>query len=130
MSRGQQQRREQRQSPLEVKAQRRHGRPAAPRHTGRASLYWWFRHRGTVKVLKFLIVVVMVLLVASLASGLYFLMVDQGDPGRRRLFNSLGVRLTLALALMGLIVFGVATGRLGHGNPWDGGPLGAAEARQ
>jgi hypothetical protein len=84
-------------------------------------------------VLKFLIVVVMVLLVASLASGLYFLMVDQGDPGRRRLFMGLtpwALRLTLALALMGLIVFGVATGRLGHGNPWDAGPLGAAEARQ
>jgi hypothetical protein len=101
MSSGQQQRREQRQSPLEVKAQRRHGRPAAPRHTGRASLYWWFRHRGTVKVLKFLIVVVMVLLVASLATGAYFLMADQGDKNSRRTFQSLGVRLGLALGTDG-----------------------------
>lgn len=78
-------------------------------------------------MLKFLIVIFMVLLVASLGSGLYFLMVDQGDRNSRRTLNSLGVRLGLALGLMGLIIFGVATGQLGHRNPWDGGPVGAAQ---
>ncbi len=73
-------------------------------------------------MLKFLIVLFMVMLVASLFSGFYFLMVDQGDITKRRTFNSLGVRLGLALGLMGLIVYGVATGQLGHRNPWDGGP--------
>lgn len=78
-------------------------------------------------MLKFLIVLFMVLLVASLFSGFYFLMVDQGDKNSRRTFNSLGVRLGLALGLMGLIVFGVATGQLGHRNPWDSGPQRAAQ---
>tara|TARA_R110000823_G_scaffold125385_2_gene251998 strand:- start:4247 stop:4465 length:219 start_codon:yes stop_codon:yes gene_type:complete len=64
----------------------------------------------------------MLALVASLASGFYYLMVDQGDKTRRRTFHSLGVRLTLALMLAGLIVYGVATGQLGHRNPWDAGP--------
>ncbi len=70
-------------------------------------------------MLKFLIVLFMVLLVISLGAGLYFLMIDQGDKNRRRTVNSLGVRLCLALGLMGLIVYGVATGQLGHRNPWD-----------
>ena len=76
-------------------------------------------------VLKVLIVIVMVLLVASLVRGAFFLMVDQGDKGSRRTLNSLGVRLGLALGLMGLIIYGVASGQLGHRNPWDAGPASA-----
>ncbi|TXS94286.1 DUF2909 domain-containing protein [Parahaliea maris] len=68
----------------------------------------------------------MVALVVSLGSGFYFLMVDQGDRRKRRLFHSLGVRLALAISLATLIVFGVATGQLGHRNPWDAGPAPAA----
>lgn len=64
----------------------------------------------------------MVALVASLGSGFYFLMVDQGDKTKRRTFHSLGVRLSLAIGLAAVIVYGVATGKLGHGNPWDPGP--------
>jgi uncharacterized membrane protein len=77
-------------------------------------------------LLKALIIVFMVLLVASLGSGLYFLLVDQGDKHSRRTFRSLGVRLGLALGLAAVIVYGVATGQLGHRNPWDAGPGGAA----
>jgi hypothetical protein len=73
-------------------------------------------------VLKFLIVLFMVLLVVSLGSGLFFLMIDQGDKNRRRTVNSLGVRLCLAIGLMGLIIYGVASGQLGHRNPWDAVP--------
>ena len=65
----------------------------------------------------------MVLLVMSLVSGAYFLMIDQGDKTRRRTLNSLGVRLGLAISLMGLIIYGVASGQLGHRNPWDAGPI-------
>jgi hypothetical protein len=61
-------------------------------------------------------------LLASLGSGFYFLMVDQGDKKRRRTFNSLGIRLALAVGLMTLIIYGVATGQLGHRTPWDAGP--------
>lgn len=79
-------------------------------------------------MLKVLIVLFMVCLVASLGSGLYFLLVDQGDKTKRRTFHSLGVRLGLALGLALVIVYGVATGQLGHRNPWDAGPTPAAEA--
>ena len=79
-------------------------------------------------MLKTAIVILMIALVISLGSGMYYLMTDQGDKHKRRLFNSLGVRLGLAIALAGLIVYGVATGQLGHRNPWDPGP--APSARQ
>lgn len=78
-------------------------------------------------MLKILIVILMVALVASLGSGFYYLMVDQGDKNRRRTFHSLGVRLTLAVGLMSLIIYGVATGQLGNRNPWDPGPRPAAQ---
>jgi len=73
-------------------------------------------------VLKVAIVLLMLALVGSLGSGFYYLMIDQGDKTKRRTLNSLGVRVSLALALMGLIVYGVSTGQLGHGTPWDRGP--------
>ena len=78
-------------------------------------------------MLKAAIIILMLALVASLGSGFYYLMMDQGDKTKRRTFHSLGARLTLALALMGLIVYGVATGQLGHRNPWDGGPVPISE---
>lgn len=74
-------------------------------------------------MLKAAIVLLMLALVASLGSGFYFLMIDQGDKTRRRLYNSLGVRLGLALTLAALIVYGISTGQIGHGNPWDAGPV-------
>ena len=79
-------------------------------------------------MLKVAIVLLMIALLASLGSGFYYLMTDQGDKTKRRTFNSLGVRLALAILLAGLIVWGVATGRLGHRNPWDPGPAPAAQS--
>lgn len=73
-------------------------------------------------MLKALIVLLMLALIASLGSGFYFLMKDQGNKQKRRTFHSLGVRLALAVCLAAVIVYGVATGRLGHVNPWDAGP--------
>ena len=81
-------------------------------------------------MLKIAIVVLMVALLGSLGSGFYYLMVDQGDKTKRRLYNSLGVRVSLALMLAGLIVYGVSTGQLGHRNPWDAGPIGDRPASQ
>jgi hypothetical protein len=71
----------------------------------------------------------MIALVASLASGLVFLMSDQGNPQKKRLFTSLGVRLGIGACLLLVILYGVMTGQLGHQNPWDPGP-GANEAAQ
>jgi hypothetical protein len=68
------------------------------------------------------IIILMLALLASLGSGFYFLMVDQGDKDRRRTLNSLGVRVSIAVTLMALIVYGVATGQLGHSTPWDAEP--------
>ncbi|WP_286981334.1 DUF2909 domain-containing protein [Haliea sp.] len=81
-------------------------------------------------MLKLMIVGLMLALLASLGSGFYFLMVDQGDKNSRRTFHSLGVRLGLALTLAGLVVYGVATGKLGHRNPWDAGPRPTAQAQE
>jgi Protein of unknown function (DUF2909) len=72
-------------------------------------------------LLKAAIVLLMLALVASLGSGFYFLMLDQGNKGKRRTFHSLGVRLGIAAALMALIIYSVATGRLGHLTPWEAG---------
>ena len=73
-------------------------------------------------MLKTLIVLLMIALVASLASGLVFLMSDQGNPDKKRLFTSLGVRLGLGACLLLIILYGVITRELGHQNPWDPGP--------
>ena len=73
-------------------------------------------------MLKTAIVLLVLALLASLGSGFYFLMTDQGDKSKRRTLHSLGVRLAIAASLMALIFYGVATGQLGHTNPWDAGP--------
>ena len=73
-------------------------------------------------MLKAVIVVLMLALLASLGSGFYFLMKDQGDKTKRRTMHSLGVRLTLAICLAAVVVYGVATGQLGRSNNWDAGP--------
>lgn len=73
-------------------------------------------------MLKASIVLLMLALLASLGSGFYFLMIDQGDKTKRRTMHSLGVRLGLAICLAAVIVYGIATGQLGHRNPWDVGP--------
>jgi uncharacterized membrane protein len=75
-----------------------------------------------IPLLKIAIIILMLALVASLGSGFYYLMVDQGDKNQRRTMHSLGVRLALAIGLLALIIYGVASGQLGNRNPWDGGP--------
>ena len=73
-------------------------------------------------MLTVIIILLMIALVASLATGLVFLMSDQGSSKKRRLFHSLGVRLGLGACLLLVITYGVITGQLGHRNPWDPGP--------
>ena len=69
--------------------------------------------------LKILIIILLVALLASLGSGFYFLMTDQGDKDKRRTFNSLGIRITLAVTLMLLVLYGVASGQLRSQAPWE-----------
>ena len=81
-------------------------------------------------MLKFFIVALLLALVLSLASGFFFLMVDQGDKDKRRTFHSLGVRISLAVCLMLLIVYGVATGQLTSQAPWEVRATAAAQQEQ
>ena len=81
-------------------------------------------------LLKVLIGFFMLALVVSLRSGLFFLMTDQGDPTKKRLFTSLGIRLALATGLITVIIFGVATGQLGNRNPWDSGTVESQEFKE
>jgi hypothetical protein len=63
------------------------------------------------------IVVLFVLLLISLGSGFVFLMKDQG--GTRRTLRSLGIRVSLALALLAVVAWGFYTGQLHSKAPWD-----------
>jgi|TARA_B100001059_G_scaffold179414_1_gene180078 hypothetical protein len=56
----------------------------------------------------------------SLASGLYFLIVDQGKADSKRTVYSLGFRVTLAVILVILVTIGLITGELGNSVPWEG----------
>ena len=73
-------------------------------------------------MLKAVIVLLLLALVASLGSGFYFLMKDQGDKNQKRTLHSLGVRVAIAASLLAVIAYGVATGQLGQRTPWDPGP--------
>ena len=67
--------------------------------------------------IKVVIVLLFIALLISLGSGYVFLMKDKGTT--RRTWNSLSVRLILATLLMGFLVYGVLSGRLGSKAPWD-----------
>lgn len=67
--------------------------------------------------LKTAILVVFLALVASLASGLFFLVKDQGKT--RRTLYSLGVRVCLAVILLALVGYGIVTGQLRSKAPWS-----------
>jgi len=69
-------------------------------------------------VLKVIIIVLFIAVVISLFGGLRFLVKDLGDS-QRRLFNSLGIRVTLAAMLMGTIIYGAYTGQINSKAPWD-----------
>ena len=69
-------------------------------------------------LLKTIIVFLIIGLIISLASGLVFLFQDIGTTKRRTL-HSLGVRISLASALMATTVYGFLSGQLGVGAPWD-----------
>ena len=70
--------------------------------------------------LKIAIIALLIALLISLGSGLVFLLRDMGHS--RRTVNSLGVRLVLAATLMVLLAYGIFSGQLGFGAPWDRPP--------
>ncbi|MDA9971231.1 DUF2909 domain-containing protein [Gammaproteobacteria bacterium] len=62
--------------------------------------------------LRPLIYAVIILILLSLASSLFFLFKDQGR-GKRSVY-SLGVRVSLAAFLLMLVAYGLSTGQLGN----------------
>lgn len=69
-------------------------------------------------LLKAIIILLLIAIIVSLGSGLVFLFKDTGSS--KRTLNSLGVRVTLACALVLTIVYGFLSGQLEIGAPWDG----------
>jgi len=71
-------------------------------------------------LLKIIIVVLLIGVLVSLFSGLVFLFKDTEKPDSRRTLHALGVRITLAAALLGTIFYGFYTGqlRMGTNAPW------------
>ena len=71
-------------------------------------------------ILKSIIIVLLIGVVASLMSGLFFLFKDSQEPTSRRLLHALGVRITLAALLLSTIFYGFYTGqlRMGTNAPW------------
>ena len=67
--------------------------------------------------LKTAIVLVFLALLISLVSALFFLVKDQGKS--KRTLYSLGARVTLAIILLGLIGYGMVTGKLRSNAPWS-----------
>ncbi len=68
--------------------------------------------------LKIIIVLLFIAMLLSLSSGLVFLMKDIGSS-RKRLLYALGIRIFLAVALVGTISWGIYSGQLGSQAPWD-----------
>lgn len=69
--------------------------------------------------LKVIIVLLFIAVVASLTSGLVFLLKDMNLPDSKRTLYALGIRVTLAATLMGVIAYGYQTGQLRSTAPWD-----------
>ena len=62
-------------------------------------------------LLKVIIVLLFIAVLISLSSALVFLMKDVGNS-RKRILYALGVRIVLAVALVGTITWGIYSGQL------------------
>ncbi len=69
-------------------------------------------------LLKVIIVLLFIAVLISLSSALVFLMKDVGNSRKRTLY-ALGVRIVLAVALVGTIAWGIYSGQLTSQAPWD-----------
>jgi len=68
--------------------------------------------------LKFIVFILLIAMIASLFTGFFFLIKDRSDS-RTRLVVALGIRISLATALIGTVTYGIMTGQLGSKAPWD-----------
>jgi hypothetical protein len=68
-------------------------------------------------MLKTIIVILLIGILISLASGFYFFYKDQGRS--KRVMYALGVRVTLAVILIAFVFYGLTTGQLSMDTPWN-----------
>lgn len=68
--------------------------------------------------LKILIVIEFIALIACLSSGFTFLLKDIGVEESKRTLYALGARITIAVFLLGTIIYGIQTGKLKNTAPW------------
>ncbi len=61
-----------------------------------------------------LIYIVIPLLLLSLGGGLFFLLVDKGETGRKKTVYLLGLRVFFAALLIIMVTIGLYTGELGN----------------
>ena len=69
--------------------------------------------------LKIIIGLLFLAVVASLTSGLVFLLKDMGATDSKRTLYALGIRITLAALLLLTIFYGFYTGQLASTAPWE-----------
>ncbi len=69
--------------------------------------------------LKIIILILFVGVLASLTSGLRFLLKDAGIPESKRTLYALGIRITLATLMMLCVFYGFYSGILSSSAPWD-----------
>jgi Protein of unknown function (DUF2909) len=74
----------------------------------------------TTVLLKVIIVVLLIGVILSLFSGLVFLFKDSERQDSKRTLYALGIRITLAAALLLTVFYGLYTGqlRMGANAPW------------
>lgn len=70
--------------------------------------------------LKITILILFLGVLASLTSGLRFLLKDSGVPESKRTLYALGIRITLATLMMLCVFYGFHSGILSSAAPWDG----------
>jgi p-aminobenzoyl-glutamate transporter AbgT len=70
-------------------------------------------------LLKTIIVLLFIAILISLFGGLNFLVKDLGGNNKKRLLYALGIRITLAMLLLGTIIYGAYTGQIKSQAPWD-----------
>lgn len=69
--------------------------------------------------LKIIIVILFIAVLLSLFSSLTFLLKDLEVAQSKRTLYALGIRITLAATLLGVIGYGIHTGQLRSTAPWD-----------
>ena len=67
-------------------------------------------------MLKVIIAILLLAILASLISGAFFFLKDQGET--KRTMYSLGIRVTLAILLVLCISYGLFSGELSMNAPW------------